>query len=431
MNHIRILSNQSKSIKENKIQKRYKIIENEINLFWESFFKTDLIILKKELEIFFKEQESCPFPAIAHVLPPNDISDAIQFLEILKSFEGIEFIDKQIHHIHHKRIILFHSTPPPSDIPRVFCFLTCFDPTALFNTLIQNILIILFKYGISPETDFIKKIKLLYFDQYSSFTLLFSIIKQSIFLYLLNNNNFEINNNEILNLKDYINNKIIPNNLIIKFRVQIIDLIIQLLNYFKLNPFIFSNCSNYLQLINSDLYRQLKKLINNFDLNKLNEFLLIFNDIPEIHLNNNENIETPIKTRSKRLSKLTLVENETGLSLKLDYLLKKFFVELDKDYPVLNLSSHYSFNPRKVIHECLLDIDNNCDTAIAYQLLQENEKIINATDWLNSFSMKINCEDKAIALTRFQVAISELEYLGYIDKRTRKSGCFRHNFKLG
>ena len=83
----------------------------------------------------------------------------------------------------------------------------------------------------------------------------------------------------------------------------------------------------------------------------------------------------------------------------------------------------------------LNDSESENDTAIAYQLLKEQDaRTINAADWLNAFHARIQKKkskvEKAVALVRFQVAISELEYLGFIDKRTRKSGTFRNILRV-
>ena len=110
----------------------------------------------------------------------------------------------------------------------------------------------------------------------------------------------------------------------------------------------------------------------------------------------------------------------------------------DKSPNVFHISGLGTFDPRNTLVEMLEDPESDNDTAIAYQILNEQEaKTVNVADWLNAFSARINGklkkgeeEDKAITLSRFQVSVSELEYLGFIDKRTRKPGTFRRIIRV-
>ena len=126
MNHVRVLSSKGTTKTPSFGNYLYEEIIKDLEQLKSSFFKTEIEFLLKGVSEFFVEQEDCPFPVVAHVMPPFDCSDSVEFVEALKTIDGVEFIDHEIYHIHHKRVILFHSSPPPSDIPRIFSFFQCF-----------------------------------------------------------------------------------------------------------------------------------------------------------------------------------------------------------------------------------------------------------------------------------------------------------------
>ena len=111
--------------------------------------------------------------------------------------------------------------------------------------------------------------------------------------------------------------------------------------------------------------------------------------------------------------------------------MQRLFIDLDPSAPnYMPVSNSATFNPRKSLNEALSDPENKSDTAIAYQILQEYEKSVSASEWMRAFQAKANIEDKALALSRFQVSVSELEYLGYTNQHSRKNAGFRHIIRV-
>ena len=135
----------------------------------------------------------------------------------------------------------------------------------------------------------------------------------------------------------------------------------------------------------------------------------------------------PILDEKQKVDRYILKQKFMENSIEaFETILSKVFRNPPKNSPnVFSLCKMAHFNPRESMKEMLTDEDSNYDTANAYQILLEQDKIVSISKWLKAFSAKIKEKNKAIALSRFQVAVSDLEYLGIIDKNSRKPGTFR------
>ena len=164
----------------------FDTIDDAIKEWWGNFFTSSVDTLIESLTNFFDEHENSPFPVVAHVVPPQDESDSFFFVDAIRSLK-IPFIDKKIHHIQQDKMILFNAASPPSNVPRVLSVFSCFNANQLFENFIENILMILFNFGITPENSFIGIIRSLYFDKYRSFSYLITIIRQSLLEHIIEN----------------------------------------------------------------------------------------------------------------------------------------------------------------------------------------------------------------------------------------------------
>ena len=155
--------------------------------------------------------------------------------------------------------------------------------------------------------------------------------------------------------------------------------------------------------------------------------------LPEFPASNPQQIQGQPRTKSARLRMMQVASrsDDSELVQRFDKLMRKLFVDLDAECPNYMPIVHVAaFNPRKALSTALADPANKTDTAIAYQILQESDQSIGAAEWMRAFQAKAGIDDKAIALSRFQVAVSELEYLGYTDQRSRRNGGFRHIIRV-
>jgi hypothetical protein len=79
----------------------------------------------------------------------------------------------------------------------------------------------------------------------------------------------------------------------------------------------------------------------------------------------------------------------------------------------------------------MCDEETTHDTATAYQILEEQPgRAVELSDLLEAFSAKLGIENQAIALSRVEVAISELEYLGFVDRKARRKGGLRRILRV-
>lgn len=441
MTHVRILSENATNQPNDRLSKMYDAITKELDELQKNFFQTDVKRLHEKVVNFFEKEKDSPFPVVAHIMPPQDLSDARPFMEDLQKIEGVEFIDHQIHHIQNNRIILFHCTPPPADIPRVRIFEKCFEYKLLFEIFISQILCFCFRHGISPDPNIVGILKSILFDRYPSFTFLFTIIRQSLFEYISSNDEEDLA--EIMSFDDFSDvqniHKMdsIPYALIIKLREDALTLTSKLLINEEMNPFLFTDATNYSKICSSELFTQLRaKLAQKGD--EYLEKMVAENGgrisiLPPVSKPHKSTQGMPPKSKTARMQKLleATAQNESDLLTRYVALMQKLFIDLDGNclnyMPIVHVAA---FNPRNALNTALADPNNKSDTAIAYQILQENDRTIGAAEWMRAFQAKTEIEDKAIALSRFQVAVSELEYLGYTDQRSRRGGGFRHLIRV-
>lgn len=442
MSHVRLLSSISlKTSKKDVISKRYKYMTKELNAFQEQFFNRDIEILTNKLKKFFDEHNDSPFPVVAHIIPPQDLSDAKPFINALNVFSGVEFIDTEIHHIQHNRIILFHNIPPPSDIPRILKVEKCFEYDLMFQLFIQEVLMFLFRHGISPETNILSKLRSIVHDRYPSFTFLFTILRQSIFEFFYERNDDELH--EILDFNDYsglesLLTGVPSTHMKIRLRNDMLRILSSCLIELGMSPFIFMGMDSYHSFISSETYLFLMKSLSEkgdeFLLNILKKVGGKLSTLPDAPPDISDT-DAPIKSRTERARKLVSTSYK-GICKVLDMTCQCLFQQFERNsINYMRVVMNATFNPRKAIKESLLDPNNKTDTAIAFKILIDGDKIIGAADWMKSFQAKLSNElgydvDKSVALSKFQVAVSELGYLGFTDQRLRKNGGFKHLYRV-
>ncbi|KAH0791152.1 hypothetical protein GPJ56_004963 [Histomonas meleagridis] len=384
---------------------------------------------------------------IAHVTPPQDQADARYFLEALQTLD-VPVIEKKIHHIQQNELILFHPSSPPSDVPRVLEFFHCINPNKLFQVFIDNVLRTFFSHGITPLPTFVGELKSLYFDKYRSFSYLISLIQQTIFTYIINKDFQEVQNvfafdeTQFIDqiLKRPINSKYLPTTAVIKLRVPVMDLTENLLQHFGFEHYLFTDVDSIDDFWTSSKYKNLLERMKSADENEMNEFLITKSGPLSIIFQNLSNEKPkssskPNPSRSRKGRQLALmnkVEKKQPLIDAFETIISKVFRAPSKSNTinVLHICEGASFDPRGTLNEMLLDEDSESDTAIAYQLLLEQDKVVSIANWMKAFSARVGIKDKAILLSRFQVAVSDLEYLGLIDKKTRKPGTFRRILRV-
>ena len=444
MEHIRIIkpkSNASVSLPAPPLF--YFTLISAIDEWWKTFFDSSISKLLDDDKSFFSLNSGSPFPIIAHVTPLQDACDSKLFIEALKSL-GIPFIDKKIHHIQMNEMILFHPSSPPSDVPRVMQFFYCFDPDELFGSFIDRLLVTFFKFGITPNQDFIMEINDLYFDKYCSFTYLMVLIKQSLFDFVMNSNQEELNKilyfDEKPCAKNILNGRVhseqLPSTALIKMREKVMILTKQLFMKYNLGSTLFDQMDTFEDFWKSKKYMNLLNKIKETDDDEIYQFFIsnsgYFSTLFNKFEKNDNEVKNDTKPRSirtrrgRQMALLNQVEVKKPNVNTFETILSKVFRNPPKNSPnVFSLCKMAHFNPRESMKEMLTDEDSNYDTANAYQILLEQDKIVSISKWLKAFSAKIKEKNKAIALSRFQVAVSDLEYLGIIDKNSRKPGTFR------
>lgn len=443
MDSVHVLSYEADVGKKCPTQSQYDRIVDDIDAMWENFFNKSIKVLISKLTVFFDEHKGSPFPVVAHVMPPQDSTDATPFIKALKELP-VPFIEKRIHHIQQDRMILFNTAPPPSDVPRVMSFYSCYDSVQAFQLFIDKLFKITFSFGFTPDDSAIKTMKSEYFDHTKSFTLLLNYFKQSIFLHLMSLDKpivseiFDSDPNENIDqiMKSVAFSKNLTPSMIIKNRLPALNLTGALLKKFNISPFILDTVDSLSEVFSSQNVENLKKNINadnnqeiiDFCKMYLPEYASIF-DVTPTSGDSSPKINKTKQSRKNALAGIKAVDN--NVADKIIKLLSKVFRALPKNCPnQFKLSPSYFFNPRKDIKEGFSNADAETDTAAAFQILNEQGKIVSASNWLMGFSTKQNITDKAVAIARFQVAVSELEYLGFADKNTRVPDSFRHIIRV-
>ena len=412
----------------------YDSICQKIDDWWIHFFTSSVQSLCEKVREFLSKHVGSPFPVIVHVMPPQDDADATRFVSALKGL-GVPFVDRKVHHIQQDVMILFNSCPPPADIPRVLAFLYCYDDVELFHQFLEGILRILFGFGLTPESSFIFDMKTLYFCKYRSFTYLLTLVKQSIFLHLQKHESedFEelFERDPSVGIEHFLlkasHSRDLPTASIVKIRATIMDLYKVLAERFQTNPSFFENVEALDQVWNSPNMRQLYERLGGLSVEELKVCLMESSGILR-PLFEEQRPPSPVIPKSRR-SRMMAMANQADQFSTVDVLTKvickAFDTVPDDSSCLIHLTDTARFDPRAVLKEMMSNEDNTTDTAVAYQLLQEHSKTVSSSEWMAAFSAKLGIENKALALSRFQVAVSELEYLGCIDKNTRKSGTFR------
>ena len=246
-------------------------------------------------------------------------------------------------------------------------------------------------------------------------------------------------------------NQKFPNEARIKIRANAITLAKALLKLFEVEPFIFSGVSNFDELYKGTNYSKLLSKIRTMDQEvfkkyleeETNELCTMFAEALSKKAEQPAPATTRARSRHSRQMAILGITNDNDKTLPvnvLDTFFSNAFKQINEKSPnIFKISGLGTFDPRKTLVEMLEYPKSDNDTAIAYQILNEQEaKTVNVADWLNAFSARVNIknkksggeEDKAITLSRFQVSVSELEYLGFIDKRTRKPGTFRRIIRV-
>jgi hypothetical protein len=136
-----------------------------------------------------------------------------------------------------------------------------------------------------------------------------------------------------------------------------------------------------------------------------------------------------VKTRKGRMA--ALVGRTTSISI-FQKIVAKVFLNLPDDSPCqFNLCDAATFDPRNAMTEMMADEVATNDTAIAFQIISEQTgRFVEIGDLLGAFSAKLDIENEAVALSRVEVAISELEYLGFVDRKGRKKGTLRRILRV-
>ncbi|OHS95910.1 hypothetical protein TRFO_37984 [Tritrichomonas foetus] len=430
----------------------FEYIDKALSDWWNTFFDSSADKLYQNLKSFFAEHDNSPFPVVAHVIPPQDEADSIVFVKMMTSYVDIPFIDKKIHHIQQDKMILFHTSSPPSNVPRVLSIFNCYDSIQQFEVFIDGVLRILFGAGITPDNAFIGTFRSLFFDKYHSFSYLMTILRQSILVQLISPkvnffNIFECEYEKYIEKFLRISLLSNPNTIssLIKVRVLALDLAKNLLEKYNIDTHLFSGVNNFDDFWKGKAFTDLLIKLGKENQDELKTYLqentgelkpMFVYEISQLG-GNEQNQPTNLKSRRNRQMAL-LGNKNTGNSATtiIDKFFRKAFNPVPEKFPNLFLLADLAtFNPRNGLMEQLSDTETKNDTAIAYQLLKEQEaKTVNAADWMNAFSARVTLKkqkvDKALILCRFQVAVSELEYLGFIDKRTRKPGTFRHIIRV-
>jgi hypothetical protein len=143
--------------------------------------------------------------------------------------------------------------------------------------------------------------------------------------------------------------------------------------------------------------------------------------------------EVSLKTRKGRMAALigqTTVQT-TCISI-FQKIVAKAFLNVPDDSPCqFDLCDAATFDPRKAMAEMMADEDVTSDTAIAFQIIAEQRgKFVEISDLLGAFSAKMDIQNEAVGLSRVEVAISELEYLGFVDRKGRKKGSLRRILRV-
>lgn len=430
----------------------YEVLNKVIDEWWPTFFNESTEKLHSDISTFFSEHDNSPFPVVAHVIPPQDENDAIYFIDCLKSFK-IPFIDRKIHHLQQDKMILFHPSSPPSNVPRVLSEFNCFDSNALFEQFIDKILRMMFNHGITPESSFIGIFRSLYFDKYRSFSYLINVLKQSLFTHFFEHRDvdfdriFNVNPTDFIPqfLKTYFNTTKLPFEVRIKIRVSAMNLANSLLSKFNFQDFMFQGVVNIEKVWEGPTFSKLIQNLREMDQETIKQYLieetheLIPMFVDAFSVTESDKPSTPpraVRSRHSRQMAMMGIRKDADKNSPLnvlDIFFNNVFKSINqKSENIFAISEIATFDPRSTLIEMLKEDDTENDTSIAYQILEEQEsKTVNVADWFNAFSAKIKSlrnderTKKAILLSRFQVAISELEYLGFIDKRTRKPGTFR------
>ena len=454
MDCVRITVQTPGSLQFDTISASFEMVLSELEEWFNSFFEPSIEKLINDLTSFFNEHKNSPFPVVAHVIPPHDVEDSLKFVEAMKKL-GITFIDKKIHHIQQNKLILFHAASPPSNVPRILSIFQCFDSVRLFERFINEVLKLLFKFGITPCDNFVGIFKTLFFDKYKSFSYLVTILCQSLLTHYMDNDYdfIQIYNSDPSKYIEKFSSFTFSNNPItigclIKIRVYAMNLVEKLFEKFEVPTNLFFGVNNMDDFWKGPNFSQLLATLRTVEKDELRNYLKENSDelnpffkyefLSSSNAKNDEQSKkTVAKTRRSRQMALLGAGESTDSPIKvLDSFMKKVFRPVPEKFPnVFLLSDLASFDPRSAVIEMLNDSESENDTAIAYQLLKEQDaRTINAADWLNAFHARIQKKkskvEKAVALIRFQVAISELEYLGFIDKRTRKSGTFRNILRV-
>jgi hypothetical protein len=280
---------------------------------------------------------------------------------------------------------------------------------------------------------FVNEMRSLYFNKYRSFYFLLTIVKQSLFFHFQSHDHvdfaqifaFPAARNIPLFFSKAAHSESLPTEMLIKLRRPTLDLLRLLAVQFKCDPWVFSDIESMEEIPESSNFHQLKTQMSVISGELLGELILKYAGIlgPIFERYSKEPVAPPAKKRGARLVEMG---NSSQWIEILEKIICKVFMSIpDGSACEFRVSGAAHFDPKRAIIETLEDEENENDTAIAYQLLKEQEKTVAAADWLRAFEAKQGIRDDAAGLARFQVAVSELEYLGFVARSNRKKGTFR------
>jgi hypothetical protein len=414
---------------------------SSVNYWWGRFFDSSVSELLQKVTHFLSRREGSPFPVLVHVLPPQEAQDASYFLDGLKTI-GVPVVTHRLHHIQQDCTILFDPASPPSDVPRVLAFFYCYDETVLFDRFISAILEILFGFGLAPRPTFVGVFRSLYFDKFRSFSFLMTILRQSLFAHFQTFRAFDFSEVFECPVADFVpsflrkaaHSRDLPTAMIVKLRSPILSALRVLCDRFK-QPSILTEMLSFEDLGTCPGFHKLADRMAGIADAELRGSLLAAAPIlrPLFGEEQSAPQEVSLKTRKGRMAAFVgqTTVRTTCISI-FQKIVAKAFLNVPDDSPCqFDLCDAATFDPRKAMAEMMADEDVTSDTAIAFQIIAEQTgKFVEISDLLGAFSAKMDIQNEAVSLSRVEVAISELEYLGFVDRKGRKKGSLRRILRV-
>jgi hypothetical protein len=440
MDHVRIVSAVSEPQACYPLNASYIRVVSIIDDWWSHFFDESVDRLTTKIGQFLGDHADSPFPVIVQVLPPQEEGDSLPFERALARL-GIPLIQHQLFHIQQDRLILFHSSPPPSDIPRVLGCFFCIEELPLFKEFLTGLLSILFGLGLTPQNSFVGAFRSLYFDKFRSFSFLLTIIKQSLLIHFQNHSSEQFSELFECPVVDHIQSFLtkqvhtreLPSPAVVKFRQSLMTLLDLLSSKFETPP-ILLDVLRFEDIGSCRSFRLLIGRLSEISDDTVRDFIILKEPLFRPLFEGGLADEGPrLKSRRGRFAALTgQTAGSQTCSMLLERVIAKAFLPLPEDSPCeFLLCETASFDPRRAMRTVMTDKETTHDTATVYQILEEQPgRAVELTDLLEAFSAKTGVDSQAIALSRVEVAISELEYLGFVDRKGRRKGGLRRILRV-